>query len=230
LPYRWWWTSGWEKIGSRHINARSNIGAVLLAAGAGERIGWRPKCLLELDGVPLIHRQITALSGAGVDELVVVLGHYVQQILPIIETFPITIVRNDRPQDGLVSSQRLGLTALSAQLDAVIVALADQPLIDVDDIRALISTWKKRREGIAVVYPEIQGERGNPVIFDATVREDILGSAATIGCRQWQSAHADRVMPFITDNRHYQIDIDTDDDLARFEQDTGYALRWPQTL
>ena len=50
------------------------VGAVLLAAGAGSRLGNKPKSLLELDGVPLIHRQLAALSGAGVDEVVVVLG------------------------------------------------------------------------------------------------------------------------------------------------------------
>ena len=36
------------------------VGAVLLAAGAGSRLGHKPKSLLELDGVPLIHRQLAA--------------------------------------------------------------------------------------------------------------------------------------------------------------------------
>jgi glucose-1-phosphate thymidylyltransferase len=43
-----------------------------MAAGAGSRLGHRPKCLLQLDGVPLILRQISALKAAGVDDLVVV--------------------------------------------------------------------------------------------------------------------------------------------------------------
>ena len=56
------------------MNKRLSVGAVLLAAGSGARLGHRPKCLLELGGVPLIQRQLIALSGAGVDEVVVVLG------------------------------------------------------------------------------------------------------------------------------------------------------------
>jgi len=216
--------------GGGGLYARSVIGAVLLAAGAGERIGRRPKCLLELGGVPLIRRQIIALSGAGVDELVVVVGHHAQHVLPVIEAFPITVVHNPHPEDGQVSSQRLGLAALGAKLDAVIVALADQPLINAQDISVLIGAWKKRQAGAAVVYPHVKGKRGNPVMFDAAVREEILASATNIGCRQWQAAHENRVMPFVTDNRRYRVDIDTHDDIVRFEQETGHVLRWPASV
>ena len=56
------------------------VGAVLLAAGSGSRLGCRPKALLELGGVPLIRRQLIALSGAGIDEVVIVLGHHADAI------------------------------------------------------------------------------------------------------------------------------------------------------
>ena len=58
------------------LYSRMTVGAVLLAAGAGSRLGGRPKALLELGGVPLVLRQLIALSGAGVDEVAVVLGHH----------------------------------------------------------------------------------------------------------------------------------------------------------
>ena len=54
---------------------RLRIGAVLLAAGEGRRMGGVAKPLIRLRGVPLISRQLVALSGAGVDEVVVVTGH-----------------------------------------------------------------------------------------------------------------------------------------------------------
>lgn len=216
--------------GGGGLYSRVVVGAVLLAAGAGSRIGHRPKCLLELGGVPLIRRQLIALSGAGVDELVVVLGHHAELIEPAVQTFPVTVVRNPSPDDGQVSSQRIGLAALSGKLDAVIVALADQPLLNAQDITALIGAWKKRPEGASVVYPLVNGERGNPVIFGAEVREQILAGAANVGCRQWQAAHADAVAPFVTDNRRYRVDIDTPEDLERFERETGHALRWPANV
>jgi CTP:molybdopterin cytidylyltransferase MocA len=216
--------------GGGGLHSRVVIGAVLLAAGSGSRIGHRPKCLLELGGVPLIRRQLIALSGAGVDEVVVVLGHHAGLIEPVVQAFPVTVVRNPNPDDGQVSSQRLGLAALGGKLDAVIVALADQPLINAQDITALIGAWKKRPEGAQVVFPQVAGERGNPVIFGAEVREQILAGRANVGCRQWQAAHPEAVAPFVTDNRRYRVDIDTPEDLERFARDTGHALRWPAAL
>ena len=94
--------------GGGGLYSRVVVGAVLLAAGQGARIGSRPKCLLELGGVPLIRRQLIALSGAGVDEVVVVLGHYADDIEPLLQDFPVTIVRNAEPERGQVSSLRLG--------------------------------------------------------------------------------------------------------------------------
>jgi CTP:molybdopterin cytidylyltransferase MocA len=213
--------------GGGGLHHRLVVGAVLLAAGAGSRIGHRPKCLLELGGVPLIRRQLIALSGAGVDEVVVVLGHHADTVEPVVQDFPVTVMRNPRPDDGQVSSQRLGLAALGGRLDAVIVALADQPLVNAQDITALIGAWKKRPDGVQVVYPQVGGERGNPVIFSAEVREQILAGEAAVGCRQWQAAHPQAVAPFVTDNRRYRVDIDTADDLERFTRETGHVLRWP---
>ena len=213
--------------GGGGLYSRVVIGAVVLAAGAGARLGHKPKSLLQLGGVPLIRRMLIALSGAGVDEVVVVLGHHAEQIGAAVETFPVTVVHNPRPDEGQVSSQRLGLSALSARLDAVLVVLADQPLLNAQDIADLIGAYKKRPPGVEVVYPEVLGQRGNPVIFSGAVREQILGGTADAGCRQWQGRHPELVLPFITDNRRYRVDIDTPEDLDRFEQDTGHALRWP---
>lgn len=213
--------------GGGGLYSRVVVGAVLLAAGSGSRIGHRPKSLLELGGVPLIRRQLIALSGAGVDEVVVVLGHHAELIEPVVQAFPVTVVRNPNPDDGQVSSQRLGLAALTGKLDAVIVALADQPMIQSQDISDLIGAFKKRPSGTSVVFPQVQGEPGNPVIFSAEVREQILAGEANVGCRQWRGAHPEAAVPFVTDNRRYRLDIDTEDDLVAFQRDTGHRLSWP---
>lgn len=213
--------------GGGGLYARMTVGAVLLAAGSGSRMGGRPKSLLELGGVPLILRQLIALSGAGVDELVVVLGHHAAQIEPVVQPFPVTLVHNPQPDDGQASSLRLGLQALSGRLDAVLVALADQPLIDAQDITALIGAYKKRPARRSVLVPEVGGEPGNPVLFSAQVREQILAGDARVGCRQWRLAHPDAVASFETDNRHYRLDVDTAQDIERFARETGHVLRWP---
>jgi molybdenum cofactor cytidylyltransferase len=213
------------------LYSRTTIGAVLLAAGAGERLGGRPKALLELGGVPLVMRQLIALSGAGVDEVVVVLGHHADAVEAAIHQLPITIVRNPSPDDGQVSSVRIGLQSLSPRLDAAMVALADQPLINEQDITALIGAFKKRGDA-AMVVPRVKSESGeyepgNPVIFDAALREQWLAGSADLACRKWRLANPERVRWLETDNRRYRIDIDTPADLERFAASTGHTLQWP---
>lgn len=216
--------------GGGGLYSRLVVGAVLLAAGEGRRLGRRPKALLQLGGVPLVTRQLVALSGAGIDELVVVLGHHADAVEPAVQAFPVTLVHNPRPEDGQVSSLRAGLAALTGKLDVVLVALADQPLINAQDISALIGAWKKRPAGTEVLVPRVGGEPGNPVLFSAEVRAQILAGAADVGCRQWRAAHPDAVAWFDTDNRRYKVDVDTPEDLERFERETGHALRWPAAL
>lgn len=203
------------------------IGAVLLAAGSASRMGHQPKCLLELDGVPLIRRLLTALSGAGADELVVVLGHYADRIEPVVRDFPVTLVHNPDPDAGQISSLRLGLQALPGQIDAVLVALADQPLIHSQDIRDLIGAYRMRPADTEVVQPTVDGLPGNPVVFSQTVREQILASEARVGCRQWQQAHPQAVHRWATTNTRYRTDVDSPDDIESLAARTGQRLRWP---
>lgn len=209
---------------------RAGVGAVLLAAGAASRMGHRPKCLLELDGTPLIRRQLTALAKAGVTEVRVVLGHYAEQIEDTLKDLPITVVRNPEPDAGQVSSLRLGLAALPDTLDAVLVALADQPLIDADDILDLMAAYRQRPAGTQVVQPYVAGLPGNPVMFNAAVRLQILAAEAHVGCRQWQSAHPEQVHVWASLNTHYRTDVDRPEDLQALASRTGHCLRWPAHL
>lgn len=201
--------------------------AVVLAAGAGERLGRRPKCLLELDGTPLIRRLLAALAANRIDEVVVVLGHHAERIAPVLEGSAVAVVRNPEPDAGQVSSQRLGLAALSGRAPAVLVALADQPLVDAARIAALLDAWRRRGAGVEVLHPEVDGERGNPVVMSAAVRGAVLAAAGDFGCRQWQALHPGRTAAFVTADAGYRIDIDRAEDLAAFERATGRALRWP---
>ncbi|MDM0075235.1 nucleotidyltransferase family protein [Variovorax sp. J2P1-59] len=215
--------------GGGGLYARMVIGAVLLAAGSGSRLGGRPKSLLELGGVPLIRRQLIALSGAGVDEVVVVLGHHADAIEAAVRDFPVTLARNPSPDDGQASSVRIGLQALSPKLDAVIVALADQPMINAQDITALIGAFKKRGDA-SMAVPRVAGEPGNPVIFESALRDEWLAGDANAACRRWRDAHPERVRWFDTDNSRYRVDIDTPEDLRAFTERTGHELRWPAAL
>jgi molybdenum cofactor cytidylyltransferase len=204
-----------------------SVAAVLMAAGAGARMGQRPKSLLELDGVPLICRQVMALREAGVTELVLVLGHHAKDIKAAVRPLKVSLVLNPDPDAGPVSSQRLGLQSLSGHSDAVLMALADQPLIDAADLRQLVQAFNQRPPGCSMLYPRVAGQPGNPVIFTAGVRAAMLACPPEVGCKQWRQANAPLVEAFDCDNPHFAQDVDTPDDIAALRRSSGRQLQWP---
>jgi molybdenum cofactor cytidylyltransferase len=205
----------------------SSLAAVLMAAGAGARMGQRPKSLLELDGVPLICRQVMALRQAGVSELVLVLGHHAKDIEAAVKALEVRVVINPDPDAGPVGSQRLGLQSLSGHSDAVLMALADQPLLDAADLRQLIQAFDQRLPGSALVYPRVDGQPGNPVIFTAAVRAALLAGPPDVGCKQWRQAHTPQVEAFDCHNPHFVQDVDTPADIATLRRSSGRQLQWP---
>ena len=205
----------------------SSLAAVLMAAGAGARMGQRPKSLLELDGVPLICRQVMALREAGVSELVLVLGHHAKDIEAAVKALKVSVVINPDPDAGPVGSQRLGLQSLSGHSEAVLMALADQPLLDATDLRQLFQAFDQRLPGSALVYPRVDGQPGNPVIFTAAVRAAMLACPPDVGCKQWRQAHTSQVQALDCDNPHFVQDVDTPEDIAKLRRSSGRQLQWP---
>ena len=210
-------------------HATISMSAVVLAAGSGSRLGGRPKSLLELDGVPLIRRLLMALAGAGITDVVVVLGHYADAIEGAINARAAKLIRNPSPDDGQASSLRLGLTALGGDFDAVIIALADQPMIDANDIAALIDAFRvsRARDHCSMVVPRVSGMPGNPVIIDSAVRTEWLEGDIDLAGRRWRETNPERVHWFDTNNANYRVDIDTSEDIERFVAQTERRLRWP---
>lgn len=211
------------------LYARLRIGAVLLAAGEGSRMGGVAKPLIRLQGVPLINRQLIALSGAGVDEVVVVTGFAQAAVETQVESFPVTLVHNADYAQGQQGSVRAGLAALRGNFDAVLVVLADQPLIGAGDLTELISAFKKRqaKEGGQVVVPVVNGQRGNPILLDEAARTQILESGANLGCRHLIERQPELVCVHETTNTRFVTDLDTLEDVQALAQRTGWRLELP---
>ena len=201
--------------------------AVLLAAGSASRMGHRPKCLLERDGQSLIRRTVQALLDAGVHEVVVVLGHYAQEVAPAVAGLPVTVVANPHPEQGIISSQRLGLQSIPATCDAVVMCLADQPLIEAQDITELLQAFADRPTNTSLVFPQVQGLPGNPVVLSDAVRAAVLQGSDDFGCQTWRQHNRALVHGWASDNLHYITDLDSQADIAALRQSLGVDLRWP---
>jgi len=209
------------------LYSRLRIGAVLLAAGEGRRMGGVSKPLIRLQGVPLIRRHLVALSGAGVDEVVVVTGHAREAVEAQVLGFPVTLAHNSAYADGQQGSVRVGLAALSGSFDAVFVALADQPMIGAGDLTELIGAFKKRPAG-HVVVPVVAGERGNPIVLDEVAHAQILARDANLACRQLMARQPELVHVHETANTRFVVDLDTLQDVHALAARTGWRLELPE--
>lgn len=210
------------------------IAAIVMAAGAGSRFGHQPKSLLQRDGEPLIARQLRLLAEAGIERVVVVLGHHAACIAPVLaalrtrpEHAALAWVCNPSPDDGPGSSLRCGLAALPADLDGVLVLLGDQPLLEARDIRAVLTAWARRAPGIELVVPTHAGQPGHPLVFGAQARQAVQSASAAAGLRDWRRAHPRQVQPLAVDHVRCTTDIDTRADVARLAAQHGVLLTWP---
>ena len=115
------------------------VTGIVLAAGSSSRFGSN-KLLADLDGRPVLQHVLDAVAGAGLADVVVVLGASHASIRAAIEWHGEHVTVNERPQDGLSSSLRVGLdeAALDASAEAVIVVLGDQPQIRAEVISAVV--------------------------------------------------------------------------------------------
>ncbi len=205
---------------------RLRIGAVLLAAGEGRRMGGVAKPLIRLQGVPLVSRLLVALSGAGVDEVVVVTGHAREAVEEQLVSLVVTLAHNDAYADGQQGSVRVGLAALSGSFDAVIVMPADMPLIGAGDLTELIGAFKKRPAG-HVVVPMVDGNRGNPIILDDVALARILASDTNLACRHLIERQPELVHAYETANTRFVTDLDTVEDLEQLSRRSGWRLELP---
>jgi molybdenum cofactor cytidylyltransferase len=210
------------------------IATVVLAAGSASRMGLRPKCLLELQGQPLVGRLLQALQQTTAGPVVLVLGHYAAAIAQAVnglaaQGLVLQTVLNPTPDDGQAASLRLGLAALPREsIDGVMVALADQPLVGPQEIADLLQAFARRPPQTEMVVPRVNGQPGNPVVFSPMVLEALLASDAPLSGREWQKAHPQRVHRWDSTNPNYCTDVDTPQDIEALARLQGLQLRWPQ--
>lgn len=187
------------------------VGGVLLAAGESRRMGGPNKLAMRLDGVALVRRTAQTLLAAGISPLVVVLGHAAGQVAPLLDGLAVKCEVNPDYREGQQTSVLAGLAALDEPLDGIVIALSDLPLLRAEHLRDLVAAFGVRSGG-SVMVPMADGQRGNPIIFDAGLRAAILGTSG--GARAWIDAHPQAVVRFNVAHRGFTTDLDTLADVA----------------
>jgi molybdenum cofactor cytidylyltransferase len=155
------------------------IAALVLAAGAGTRFGGG-KLLAELDGRPLLEHVLRAVSEAGLDRTVVVLGAEAGTILDRVELHGAEPVVCDHWEDGLSASLSRGLDAV-AKADAALIVLGDQPRLRSEALRRILDA---RGEGLLAARATYGGAPGHPVVVERALFERLHRAAGDAGARE----------------------------------------------
>ena len=195
------------------------VSTVVLAAGMSTRMG-RNKLLLSFRDKPLVVHAVETLLASKVGEIIVVLGHESEKVWDRLEDYAgqvsnggqrrrVLLVNNPDYRDGLSTSVRTGVQAVSPQAEAIMVYLADQPLLEPGDVDRIIEAFAAAKaENKMIVVPFFKGERGNPVILDASLRDSILGIVGDVGCKGVIKRYPEKVYAIEMENDHVVRDVD----------------------
>jgi nicotine blue oxidoreductase len=188
--------------------------AVLLAAGAGTRLGHGPKALLRSAGVPLVSRLAGELRAAGCAGVVVVLGAEAARVRREAPLPGCEVVVNAAWAAGMAGSFRAGIAAVPAG-HAVLVALVDQPGVDRRTAARLLAAHTPGRVAAAAYRQGGRLRRRHPVLFSAgPAREAAALASGDAGARAWLGAHPELVDLIDCSDLGDGRDIDTAADLV----------------
>ncbi|WP_336037908.1 nucleotidyltransferase family protein [Halobacterium yunchengense] len=149
----------------------ATVAGVLLAAGTSSRFGGDNKLLASVDGEPMVRRSARTLLDAGLDRVLVVVGHEADRVRAALADAPVEFVENADYASGQASSVRAAVRALAgadgddASVDAAVFALGDMPYVDPGSVRALVAAYEAGAG--SALAAGVRGERGNPVLFDS---------------------------------------------------------------
>lgn len=193
------------------------IEALVLAGGASTRMG-RPKAGVVVPGTEatFLSRLVRTLLDAGLAGVTIVTGAAPESVHGAWTDVDarVRFVHNERWSDGQLRSLQRGLEAVERpELEAVMVALVDVPLVEVETVRLLVSTWQRTRA--PVVRPARGAEHGHPVIFDRAVFEALKAADTTRGAKPVMRAYADRIVDVAVADEGAFRDFDSPEDLTR---------------
>ncbi len=155
------------------------IAAVILAAGAARRFG-KQKLLAPVGDRPLIRWTVEEVLASGVDRTVVVLGREAEEVRASLADLPLDFVVNPRFTEGMSTSVRAGVAALDASATGAFMVLGDQP-VPREVLQRLLRAHLASR--LPIVAPSYRGHRGNPVLFDSSLFDELRRLEGDRGAR-----------------------------------------------
>lgn len=192
------------------------VGLMILAAGASTRMGT-PKQLLPFQGRSLLRHTADVAIASQCYPIIVVLGAHAERIKPEVDCLALHIVENKRWAEGMGTSIQAGiaqLSALSQNIEAVVIVLCDQPFVSSQLIDQIVEAYRSTHK--AIVASEYAGIPGVPALFSHTLFAELMKLDASVGAKHIIQKHSHNVyrVPFSKG----AIDIDTPKDYEHLQE------------
>lgn len=160
---------------------KQKYGVIIIAAGYSSRMdGFKP--LLKFGRQTAVERVVDLYQQAGVDQIILVLGHRADEIRSYFDNQPLDVVVNENFAEGMYTSIVTGVTHLNGEIEAFFIHPVDIPLVKRETVNELMAA--PRQLGKGIIYPSFLDERGHPPLIDKKYQRAILDNKQGDGLKR----------------------------------------------
>ncbi|MGB2900315.1 MAG: nucleotidyltransferase family protein [Candidatus Acidiferrum sp.] len=188
------------------------LAAVILSGGASSRMG-SPKALLAYQGRPFLEHLLEVTVHPQIGARRVVLGADAEPIAKAIHLQSDEIVINADWEKGQLTSIQAALRSLPPGTEGILLCLIDHPLISASLIQELVERFYKSGKPIAL--PVYEGRRGHPLIFAASLYDELLRAPLETGARAVVWAHSREVEEIRTNEEGCVLNLNDPDTMNK---------------
>ncbi|HUJ29928.1 MAG TPA: nucleotidyltransferase family protein [Candidatus Acidoferrum sp.] len=188
------------------------LASVILAAGESRRMG-SPKALALFRGVSFVEYLADATRHARVGVMRIVLGSGAEEIRTKLKVDPAAIVVNPDWEQGQLSSIQVAIRSLPPGTEGMILCPVDHPLVSANLVSQLIKQFDASGKPIAL--PSYHGHRGHPVIFRASLYDELLAASPDVGARQVVWAHEQQIAEVPTEEEGVTLNLNDPETLKK---------------
>lgn len=164
------------------VRPRALTTGLLLAAGAGRRMGVPKALVREPDGTSWLRRSVQGLVDGGCEEVFVVLGAAADEAQPLLRGLSAQVVVADDWAMGLAASLRVGLASVNGR-GRVLVSLVDLPDVRADVIARVLAS------DAALARAAYDERPGHPVLLGANHIAPLMATLhGDLGARAYLTA------------------------------------------
>ena len=190
------------------------ISAIVLAAGQSKRMG-SPKINLPWGERTVLGQVLSTLLKAQVGEIILVTGAYAVFGVDDLLNQGIKQVPNpDYVSGEMLSSFQVGLQAAADDSQAALLALGDQPQMELGVVQEVVHTYTLSQPPILI--PSYHLRRGHPGVISRRLWDEILSMKPPATMRDFLHVHAEEIQYLEVATATVLQDLDTPEDYQRY--------------